>query len=243
MDKIRLDVLAANQVSTRTKAQDLIKAGKVKVNGRVMLKPSSLVDPEDQIEIDQRDMYVSRGAYKLKACLEENDVCLDHQVVLDIGASTGGFTQICLEWNALKVYSLDVGHFQLDPILEADHRVIKMEGRNGRFIEPRWFEDSIDFLCMDVSFISCKTILKPVLDKMEIHHCAILIKPQFECGPQYLNAKGVLKNKKIQETILKDIQHFMYQYYEKIQITECPIKGRSGNQEFMLYADKRRGLS
>ena len=168
---------------------------------------------------------------------------LDHQVVLDVGASTGGFTQVCLEWNAAKVYSLDVGHFQLDPSLEADHRVIKMEGRNGRYIEPHWFEDSIDFLCMDVSFISCKTILKPVLDQMNIRHCAILIKPQFECGPQYLNDKGVLKNKKIQETILKDIQHFMFQYYEKIQITACPIKGRSGNQEFMLYADKRRGLS
>ncbi|WP_296240173.1 TlyA family RNA methyltransferase [uncultured Faecalicoccus sp.] len=243
MTKNRLDILLADEVSSRAKAQDLIKEGKVKVNGKTIRKPSTLVDPEDQIEVDLKDTYVSRGAYKLKACLEENQVRLDHQIVLDVGASTGGFTQVCLEWNASKVYSLDVGHFQLDPILEADHRVIKMEGRNGRYIEPRWFEDSIDFLCMDVSFISCKTILKPVLDQMEIRHCAILIKPQFECGPQYLNAKGVLKNKKIQEAILTDIQHFMFQYYEKIQITECPIKGRSGNQEFMLYADKRRGLS
>lgn len=243
MDKIRLDVLAANQVSTRTKAQDLIKAGKVKVNGKVMLKPSSLVDPEDQIEIDQSDMYVSRGAYKLKACLEENDVCLDHQVVLDIGASTGGFTQICLERNALKVYSLDVGHFQLVPLLEEDDRVIKMEGKNGRYIEPDWFDDPIDFLCMDVSFISCKTILKPVLEKMKIRHCAILIKPQFECGPQYLNAKGVLKNTRVQRSILDDMQRFMFQYYEKIHIMESPIKGRNGNQEYMLYADKRRDLS
>lgn len=237
---MRLDVMCASRLGSRTKAQDLIKEGKVKVNGTIQKKPSLSVAETDVIEIDDSNTYVSRGAYKLKGCLDTFEVSLDNEVVLDIGASTGGFTQIALEYGACKVYALDVGHLQLDSILEKDCRVIKMEGMNAREIDCSWFEDSIHFFCMDVSFISAKTILIPVLETLKVQHCAFLIKPQFECGPKYLNHKGVLKNKKIEKNIVDDYRRFMLQYFKNVQIMPSVIKGRHGNQEFMLYANERR---
>lgn len=240
MDKVRLDVACVALGKTRTKAQDLIKDGKVNVNGKVILKPSALVLESDTIEIDDADTYVSRGAYKLKGCLESLGIDLRDQVCLDIGASTGGFTQVCLEKGAKKVYALDVGHLQLDRLLDQDARVIKMEGRNARYIEDSWFEDPINFLCMDVSFISCKTILEPVFSKLKPEHCAVLIKPQFECGPQYLNTKGVLKSEKTRNKIVEDIKHFVLQTYQDVVVEKSQIQGRHGNQEYMLYAKGRR---
>lgn len=240
MSKMRLDVACAKQAGTRAKAQDLIKEGKVKVNGHIVHKVSTPVEITDIIEIMEHDQYVSRGAYKLKGCLDMLNIRLDHQTVLDIGASTGGFTQVCLERGASCVYALDVGHLQLDPQLEKDHRVIKMEGYNARHIKKDWFEKTIDFLCMDVSFISSKTILEAVFDVLTPRHCAILIKPQFECGPAYLNSKGVLKNKKIEEHIVHDIEQFISQWYAEVESMPSMIKGRNGNQEYMLYAKERR---
>lgn len=241
MNKMRLDLACVQQQGqTRTKAQDLIKAGKVKVNGAIIKKTSFPVMATDQIEIDDCQQYVSRGAYKLKGCIDHFQINLDHQVCLDIGASTGGFTEVCLHYGAKKVYALDVGHLQLDPKLEQDQRVVKMEGHNARYIEAAWFDTPIDFLCMDVSFISCKLILEVVFRVLKINHCAILIKPQFECGPQYLNAKGVLKNKKIQDKVVADIQHFVLQTYKEVSVIPSSIQGRNGNQEFMLYAKERR---
>lgn len=240
MDKIRLDVACVSLGKTRTKAQDLIKEGKVKVNGNIIKKPSTLILETDTISIDDSNTFVSRGAYKLLGCLDAFKVDLNDQICLDIGASTGGFTQVCLQRGARKVYALDVGHLQLDPVLEKDNRVIKMEGHNARYIESDWFKDTIDFLCMDVSFISCKTILDPVFSKLNIKHCAILIKPQFECGPQYLNAKGVLKNERIRNKIVEDIKHFVWQTYSDVKIQKSQIQGRNGNQEYMLYAKERR---
>lgn len=240
MDKIRLDVACVSLGKTRTKAQDLIKEGKVKVNGNIIKKPSTMILETDTISIDDSNSFVSRGAYKLQGCLDTFQVDLNDQICLDIGASTGGFTQVCLQRGARKVYALDVGHLQLDPVLEKDNRVIKMEGHNARYIESDWFKDTIDFLCMDVSFISCKTILEPVFSKLNIKHCAILIKPQFECGPQYLNAKGVLKNEKIRNKIVEDIKHFVWQTYSDVKIQKSQIQGRNGNQEYMLYAKERR---
>ena len=134
MNKVRLDVACVALGKTRTKAQDLIKEGKVKVNGKVISKPSTLVLESDAVEIDDADTYVSRGAYKLKGCLDSLAIDLRDQICLDIGASTGGFTQVCLDKGAKKVYALDVGHLQLDPLLDRDACVIKMEGRNALFI-------------------------------------------------------------------------------------------------------------
>lgn len=237
MDKIRLDKACLEQLSSRAKAQDAIKEGKVLVNGKVIKKCSFLVDENDQIEIlHTEDEFVSRGAFKLKGCIDQFSIQIQDDVVLDIGASTGGFTDVCLRYGAKKVYALDVGHLQLAKELEIDKRVVKMEGCNAREIQPNWFDEKIDFMCMDVSFISCKTILEHVLSVLSIEKIAILVKPQFECGPAALNSHGVLKNKKLALQIVEDVSSFLLQYYKHVKSMPSVLTGRSGNQEYMVYA-------
>lgn len=241
MDKIRLDKVLLNQISSRAKAQDMIKEGKISVNGKVITKSSFLVGDEDDIVVTHtEDEFVSRGAFKLKGCLDKYNVNIQNQVVLDIGASTGGFTDVCLRYGAKKVYALDVGHLQLAKELDQDCRVIKMEGHNAREIVPEWFDESIDFMCMDVSFISCKTILEHVLRVLSIRHIAILVKPQFECGPTALNKHGVLKNSKLALQIVEDVKSFLFQYYGSVEAMPSILEGRSGNQEYMVYAKDLR---
>ena len=227
MDKIRLDKALLNQISSRAKAQDMIKDGKISVNGRVITKASFLVGDEDDIIVTHtEDEFVSRGAFKLKGCLDKYNVNVQNQVVLDIGAK--------------KVYALDVGHLQLAKELDQDCRVIKMEGHNAREIVPEWFDEAIDFMCMDVSFISCKTILEHILRVLSIRHIAILVKPQFECGPTALNKHGVLKNSKLALKIVEDVKSFLFQYYGSVEAMPSILEGRSGNQEYMVYAKDLR---
>ncbi len=241
MAKARLDVVVKEQLNTRSKAQDAIKEGRVLVNGKVQTKPSFQIEETDTIQIlDKEDDYVSRAGGKLQTVFDAYDIDISNQVVLDVGASTGGFTDVCLRHHAKKVYALDVGHLQLASVLDNDPRVIKMEGYNARHMEPSWFYDPIDFLCMDVSFISCKTILDVIFKKFEIPHFVCLIKPQFECGPQALNKHGVLKNPKLQDQIVEDIKQMCFQYYAFVRVVPSKVVGRTGNQEFLLYAKDRR---
>ena len=241
MDKIRLDKALLKTISSRAKAQDMIKEGKISVNGKVITKASYLVSDEDDIVVTHtQDEFVSRGAFKLKGCLDKYNVDISNQVVLDIGASTGGFTDVCLRYGAKKVYALDVGHLQLAKELDQDCRVVKMEGHNAREIVPDWFDEPIDFMCMDVSFISCKTILKHVLHVLSISHIAILVKPQFECGPAALNKHGVLNNSKLALQIVEDVKAFLFQYYKSVEAMPSILEGRSGNQEYMVYAKDLR---
>lgn len=237
----RLDVYLKDHFKTRTKAQDAIKEGRIKVNDIVITKPGFDITQDDKVDIEQSSQkYVSRAAYKLLAAFNTFKIDIRNQVVLDIGASTGGFTQICLEQGAKKVYALDVGHLQLDADLEKDPRIVKMEGYNARYIDPNDFEEDIDFICMDVSFISSRTILEPLLDKISFKHIAFLIKPQFECGPHALDKHGVLRNKKIEEQIVIDLKRYMMRYFRQVQTIKSPIKGRQGNQEYVLYAKEAR---
>ena len=238
---MRLDVACIEKLETRTKAQDAIKAGRVSVNGKVITKSSFQVNEEDAIEIASiENDFVSRGGHKLLGAIESFHIDLKDKVVLDIGASTGGFTDVCLRYGAKKVYALDVGHLQLHPSLDKNSKVVKMEGHNAREIIPEWFDEKIDFMCMDVSFISCKTILEHVFSVMNVDTIAILVKPQFECGPQYLNKHGILKNKKLSKDIIESVKSFVFQYYENVNYMESIITGRGGNQEYMLYATKLR---
>ncbi len=243
MEKIRLDKYCTPYYKTRTVAADQIKKGAVKVNGKIITKPSYLVDASSHVEMDDSSkVYVSRAAWKLLTAFDAFSICIDNQVVLDIGASTGGFTQVCLEKGAKKVYALDVGHLQLSEQLQMDPRVIKMEGCNARYIQKDWFDEPIHFMCMDVSFISCRTILEAVFQNMDIQHFVVLIKPQFECGPALLNKNGVLKDKKTQKKIIDSIEQFIRQFYETTSVVPSAIQGRSGNQEYVLYAKNRRQL-
>lgn len=237
----RLDVYAASVLETRARAQDAIKAGRVRVNGKVITKPAYALKDTDVVEIETaQEDFVSRAAWKLKGALEAWNIDLQDKVVLDIGASTGGFTDVCLQKGAKKVYALDVGHLQLADRLKEDARVVEMEGRNARYMEPAWFDSAIDFACMDVSFISAKTILEHVFAVMDIDELVVLIKPQFECGPAALNDKGVLKNEKIRQKILDDMLAFGLQHYEEAAIQDSTLAGRSGNLEALLHLKKKR---
>lgn len=241
MSNMRLDKVCAIELGSRTKAQDHIKKGLVEVNGKVIQKSSYLVSELDSVVI-KNDGYefVSRAAYKLLGAMDTFSIDLNDQVVLDIGASTGGFTDVCLRHDAKKVYALDVGHLQLDPTLAMDPRVIKMEGKNARELKADWFDEPIDFICMDVSFISCQTILEHVFKEMIPKHLVVLVKPQFECGPQALNKHGVLKNEKLALQIVNKKQAFLQIYYQQVHVMKSPIQGRSGNQEYVIYAQERR---
>ena len=236
---MRLDKYCSQFMDSRAKAQDAIKNGRVRVNQKVIKKASFSICEQDQVEIEKDlDDYVSRAAYKLLAAIEKYSISLKDLVVLDIGASTGGFTDVCLRKEAKKVYALDVGHLQLASRLEKDCRVIKMEGRNARYLEKEWFDEKIDFVCMDVSFIQAKTILDRVFEVLDLSSMVILIKPQFECGPSYLNKQGILKDKKVAKKIVEDYRRYFLQHYPKVDLIESPIQGRGGNQEYVVYARK-----
>lgn len=233
----RLDQVITEQFGSRTKAQDAIKAKRVQVNGKVITKPGFKVEDTDTIHIEAiENEFVSRAGNKLQAAFDRFDIDVQDQVALDVGASTGGFTEVCLNHGAKKVYALDVGHLQLAKSLAEDSRVIKMEGFNAKDIQADTFADPIDFICMDVSFISCRKVLEILFEKVNFQHMAVLIKPQFECGPHYLNKHGVLTNEKIAQQIVIDTERFCMRKFRNVKTIKSPIKGRNGNQEYICYA-------
>lgn len=241
MEKTRLDKHLALLLKSRAKAQDAIDEGRVTVNGKPAKKASMAVSDEDHIEIaEKEDDFVSRAGGKLKAAVDAYKIDLKDKTVLDIGASTGGFTQVCLNEGAKKVYALDVGHLQLADELANDPRVISMEGINARKLEADWFKDHPDFVCMDVSFIKASTILERVFEVIKPESLAVLIKPQFETQKSALNRQGVLKDRKLRKKILEQYKSYVLQFYEVVKIMDSPVIGRSGNQEAILYAAKRR---
>lgn len=238
---MRLDQYLADQLGSRTRAADAIKAGRVSVNGKRVTKPAFEIDETEQIEVQQADHdYVSRAGGKLAAAYDAFHLDTSGQVVLDIGASTGGFTQCALEHGAKKVYALDVGHLQLSEKLDKDPRVVKMEGVNARGMKKDWFDETIDFICMDVSFISAITILEPVFAQFVPDHCVILCKPQFECGPKALYKKGVIRHPRYEKEALDKLTQFLKQHFKKVKSIPSPVVGRKGNQEYVLYAYERR---
>ena len=241
MSKIRLDKACIEKMETRTRAKDAIQEGRVFVNGKVITKASFLVDENDVIEIQEKENdFVSRAGQKLQGAFDAFDIHIENEVVLDIGASTGGFTDVCLRHNAKKVYALDVGHLQLSAKLENDERVVKYEGRNAREMIPEWFDEPIDFICMDVSFISCTTILDVVFKQLDVKHMAILVKPQFECGPDALNKHGVLRNEKLRTKIIEGVKQYLLTHYKHVYTMDSVLSGRSGNQEAIVYAFEKR---
>lgn len=237
----RLDQIIAQKVQSRTRAQDLIREGQVQVNQKTVTRPSAKVSEEDEVTILEADhRFVSRAGGKLLAAIEEWNIDLNDQTVLDIGASTGGFTQCCLDHGARKVYALDVGHAQLHPSLMKDARVRVMEKTNARYLEEDWFDEPIDFVCMDVSFISCLTILSPVISKIQPEHMAILIKPQFELGPDALNKSGVVKKPSRGLEVADEIKREVRKDYPFVRFIPSPVLGRNGNQEYILYASRQQ---
>ena len=235
--EIRLDNLVSkNENISRSRAQTLIKEGKVDVEGKVVTKPSFLLDENSQISLNIQENYVSRGAYKLKKALEVFDVTVREKIVLDMGASTGGFTQVALENGAKKVYSVDVGKGELSKQLDQDERVVNMEQTDIRFLTTEMVGDT-QIVVGDLSFISLKHILPKINMLFGKIECVLLFKPQFECGREIAQkSHGIVKDKAVHKNLLKEFFEELKIYdYKLSDITFSPIKGKSGNVEYLLH--------
>lgn len=222
----------------RSQAHNAIKEKRVRVNGITVTKDGYEVDENDLIEVEKEEnQYVSRGGYKLAAALNTFKISLENLMVLDIGASTGGFSDCALQNGARKVYAYDVGHDQLAESLRNNPKVISREGINGRDLHRDSFEETIDFICMDVSFISCVKLLPNIADILhDKGQAVILFKPQFEVGPSFLNNKGVVKNKEIVSLKMKETEETASLLKLKHMGTvKSPITGQNGNQEYLMY--------
>lgn len=241
MNRLDREVFSRGISSSRERASILIKGGNISVNGKVCLKPSQSVGDSDIIELSGNDLkYVGRGGLKLEKALSAFNINLLNKVCIDIGASTGGFTDCMLKNGALKVYAVDVGHGQLAEILRSDSRVVNMEGTDIRDLDISSFDCKVDFMSIDVSFISLEQILRKAGEFLADEGIiSALIKPQFEAGRQYIGKNGIVKDKKIHVRILNDIDRFSRSIglYPHKYICS-PIRGGSGNIEYLVKLSK-----
>ena len=242
--KERLDILLVRQglAPSREKAKAVIMTGNVYVNGQREDKAGASFE-EEKIHIEVKGVpakYVSRGGLKLEKAMETFEICLTDTICMDIGASTGGFTDCMLQNGAVKVYSVDVGHGQLAWKLRQDSRVICMEKTNFRYMQPADIEDRLDFASVDVSFISLTKILVPARDLLkERGRMVCLIKPQFEAGREKVGKKGVVREPEIHEEVIRKIIVYAKQIGFAVKgLTFSPIKGPEGNIEYLVYLEK-----
>lgn len=235
--KERLDKLLPELglTDTRTKAQALIMAGHVRVNGNVITKAGAMFDATASITLDEVFTWASRGAKKLLRAFEMFDINVRDKTCTDFGASTGGFTDVLLSRGAEKVYAVDVGYGQLIWRLASDPRVIVMDRTNARYLTRKDFPDEIYFASCDVSFISLKLIL-PVLDDIVNDSAVVLIKPQFEAGRGRVS-RGVIRDRNIHVEVLEDIAEFIHEHTKFFiaGLTHSPIRGPEGNIEFLCW--------
>ncbi|MDP7320641.1 MAG: TlyA family RNA methyltransferase [Bacteriovoracaceae bacterium] len=235
----RIDKYMVDQkmVRTRSQARMLIKQGDVICDGQKVSKPGFLVDETSHIEILQREIYVSRGAFKLLKAIEEFQIDFRDKIVADCGASTGGFTQVCLLNGAKKVYAIDVGHDQLDTILRSNLKVINREGVNLKY--PIEIEQKVDFCVADLSFISLKQVYLNI-DKIlkPSGKSIVLIKPQFEAGKERVGKKGIVKESFQQEILQEVLDWFKSHKFIVEKTCESPVLGKSGNKEYLALISK-----
>lgn len=241
---IRLDVelVSRKLIETREKAKNLIKQGYVKVNGSVVNKASSIVFKNDILEVEIEQLkYVSRGGYKLEKILNDININLENKVCVDIGASTGGFTDCMLQQGAKKVYAVDVGKNQLHQTLLQNNKVINMENTNIRNIDKKDLYDKIEFISIDVSFISLELVLPVAFDLISDYGEIIcLIKPQFEAGISNVGKNGLVKSSKTHFKILTNLYKSITDNGYCVKFcTFSPIKGaKSGNIEYLFLIGK-----
>jgi 23S rRNA (cytidine1920-2'-O)/16S rRNA (cytidine1409-2'-O)-methyltransferase len=245
VETIRLDQLLLNAglVASRSRARDAISRGTVRVNGRVVTKPSSTFPASAIIEIDDpAQAYVSRAALKLKAALDQFGLDPAGLDCLDIGASTGGFTDILLERGAAHVIAVDVGHDQLHPRLRADERITNYEGLNARVLDEDHLEDrAIGAVVSDVSFISLKLALPPALTLAEPGaFCVLLVKPQFEAGREAISKAGLLKDPESAPAVAAELERWLTEDmgWQSLGLIPSPITGGDGNVEYLLGGRK-----
>jgi 23S rRNA (cytidine1920-2'-O)/16S rRNA (cytidine1409-2'-O)-methyltransferase len=239
----RIDKLLVERrlAETRTKAQAMIMAGVVLVNEQRVEKPSDQFTPDAEIRIKHADdptsRYVGRGGLKLEAALREFQIDVSGLVCLDVGASTGGFTDCLLQHGAAKVFAIDVGHNQIDWRLRNDPRVEVREGVNARYLQPQEFPVTFDLAVIDVSFISLTKILPSVVTLLKPHaSMVVLIKPQFEVGRGEVGSCGIVRDEGKRLKAVKNINEFASKLELNTEKTiESPIRGAEGNVEYLAH--------
>jgi 23S rRNA (cytidine1920-2'-O)/16S rRNA (cytidine1409-2'-O)-methyltransferase len=241
--KIRLDLLlvARGLAPTREKAQAMILSGRVEVEGRRVEKAGTPVDPSAAVQVlGPAHPYVSRGGVKLAAALDAFRIEPNGLVCLDVGASTGGFTDCLLQRGALRVYAIDVGHGQLDAKLRADPRVVLRERVNARNLSRGQVPEPVALAAMDLSFISVRLVLPAVVPLLAPGAAAIvLVKPQFEAGRREVPRGGVVRSAATQRRVVGEIEKFGAGLgLTCLGVIPSPIKGARGNQEFLLVFRK-----
>ena len=241
--KKRLDMLMMERAlaPSREKAKAYIMAGDVYVDGQKEDKAGTMFPETVKIEVRGNTLpYVSRGGLKLEKAMKTFDVTLKDKVCMDVGASTGGFTDCMLQNGAVKVYSIDVGYGQLDWKLRNDPRVVCMEKTNIRYVVPEDLEGPADFSSIDVSFISLTKVLLPVRNLLtEEGEIVCLIKPQFEAGREKVGKKGVVRDPAVHQEVIEKVRDYaMSISMEPCHLSFSPIKGPEGNIEYLLHLKK-----
>ena len=241
--KERLDVLLVKRglAESREKAKAIIMTGNVFVEEQREDKAGSTFAEDAQIRIKGTPMkYVSRGGYKLEKAMELWHVPLQDKLCMDVGSSTGGFTDCMLQNGAVKVYAIDVGTNQLAWKLRQDERVVSMEKTNIRYVTPEDIADPIDFSSIDVAFISLTKVLIPVWNLLKNGGRVVcLVTPQFEAGREKVGKKGVVRDKKVHEEVVCHIMTYALSMgFEILGLSYSPIKGPEGNIEYLLYIEK-----
>tara|TARA_A100001234_G_scaffold78867_2_gene69830 strand:+ start:17256 stop:17987 length:732 start_codon:yes stop_codon:yes gene_type:complete len=242
--KKRFDALLVEKslFESRAKSQLHIMAGEVYVDGFKETKPSKLININSKIEIKLlKDRFVSRAGEKLSKAIEFYKVDVDSKVCLDIGASTGGFTQCLLNNGAKKVYSVDVGYGQLDYNLRINSKIVNLEKQNARYLKKNDIDDEIDLIVMDVSFISI-TKFSDFFNEFTHENISYvgLIKPQFELQRDKIDKGGIVNNSKFRSDAITSVRDFLKKYFTNVHDTiDSPIKGTKGNQESLIFCSNR----
>lgn len=234
--RLDLTLVSRNLTRSRTEAQDLIRHGKVSVNKSVVTKPSALVEDADSIRVTDRIPFVSRGGLKLQHALEHFGISVTEKTILDIGSSTGGFTDCLLQNGAHRVYAVDVGTFQMEHLLRTDERIVLMEQTDIRNVTH--LGERMDGAVIDVSFISL-TLIFPTLERFLKPGAFViaLVKPQFEVGKANLNKQGIVTNDEVRkEAVAKVLLSAQQAWLTIAGVTESPILGGDGNKEFLLLS-------
>ncbi|HZQ24065.1 MAG TPA: TlyA family RNA methyltransferase [Terriglobales bacterium] len=245
--RIRLDKLLVDRglVPSRERAQALILAGKVLVNQQKLTKSGAPVDPQAEIRLLGDDLkYVSRGGLKLEKALEHWRIDVAGRTCIDVGASTGGFTDCLLQHGAARVVAIDTGHGQLDFRLRQDSRVRLLEKTNARYLTAADIGEAVTFVAMDVSFISATLVLPAVIPAafpagaFADRQLVVLVKPQFEAGREQVGKGGIVNEESVQLAALEKVRRKVIELgAQRTDFIDSPILGSEGNREFLLYAD------
>ena len=244
MTKQRLDqyLVDHNMVESRSMAQSMIMAGEVYINGQKAAKAGESVTGEEKIEVrGKRLQYVSRGGLKLDKAMKVFPIDLSEKVCMDIGASTGGFTDCMLQNGAKSVYAVDVGYGQLAWKLRQDPRVINLERTNIRYVTKEQVTEEIDFFSVDVSFISLKLVLPVAYALLAPNGSGVcLIKPQFEAGRENVGKKGVVRDFKVHVAVIEQVLHFTKEIGFCVSgLDYSPVREPEGNIEYLMYVKKQ----